>query len=319
MNIHKKIKYIKRLISRKLSFFYRPKRNTIKSKKSLNIINTPRFVKKRKSFTIKNKQLEKLKIFWNNISHYYILICTILLSISIYIVFWPVFKIKNIEIIKQDDITNMIISYKSVENYRWQSIFNAEKKNIEKLMKNYQHNINNIQTNIILPNTLRIVVNSYKWLFNTTINNKKFIITTNWTLIPSSYSKELDELVIKDIFNKNKFLDYKKNIDEKYLSIIFNIKEAITKNIVDLKIKELKYYSTERELHITTWKNTIIIFNLNWNIKEQIEKIVIFHKEQLDINNGTIVYIDLRIKGKIFYCLTEEEFQCKQNLKDIYK
>jgi hypothetical protein len=51
---------------------------------------------------------------------------------------------------------------------------------------------------------------------------------------------------------------------------------------------------------------------------EQIEKIVIFNKEYLDINNETIIYIDLRIKNKVFYCLNENEVQCNLNLKSIY-
>ena len=157
MNLQKIINYINNFLKKTIfQIFKKKKRNKL----ILNKIEQTSFIKKRKSFIIKNNSLEKLKIFWNNITHYYLLICAILLSIIIYIIFWPIFKVKNIDIIKQDNITNMTIAYKAIENYRWQSIFNIDKKEILKNMQDYQQNISDIKTNIILPNTLKITINS---------------------------------------------------------------------------------------------------------------------------------------------------------------
>jgi hypothetical protein len=77
------------------------------------------------------------------------------------------------------------------------------------------------------------------------------------------YSQELKELKIKNKFEKNKFLDYKKTLDTEYIIKISTIIKSIQENIISLKIKELNYYVIERELHIETEKNTTLIFDLN--------------------------------------------------------
>jgi hypothetical protein len=38
----------------------------------------------------------------------------------------------------------------------------------------------------------------------------------------------------------------------------------------------------------------------------------------MNIDKTPIIYIDLRIKNKVFYCTTENEYQCISNLKSIY-
>jgi len=276
------------------------------------------FIKKRKCITFNSFDFNKIKFLWNNSLHYYILIFIIFIWIILYIFMWPTFKVKYIEIIKQDNITNMTIAYKATDKYRWKSIFQLDNKEILKRLKDYQYNIKDVKINIDLPDTLKINISSYKWLFNTTINNKTYIITENGTLIPSIYSEELKELKIIKKFDKNKFIDYKKVLDTKFIKRISIIVNDLKENIIELNIKEIKYYIIERELHIKTDNDTILIFNLDSDIKEQIEKITIFNKEHKNIEKSNIIYVDLRIKNKVFYCTTEKEYQCYQNLKSVY-
>lgn len=54
------------------------------------------------------------------------------------------------------------------------------------------------------------------------------------------------------------------------------------------------------------------------NIARQIEKLAVFQKESEDITQKKYIYIDVRIPGKLFLCSYEEEYKCRQNLKDIY-
>ena len=318
MNLKKINYYINKFLSLKPSELLKKRKTSNNRSFLLNNSEQTTFIKKRRNLSINSKHLDKLKIFWNNIINYYIVIFLVLFSASLYVMFWPLFKIKNIEIIKQDNITNMQIAYKAVDKYRWNTILSIEKKDILINLQKYQHNIANIKTNIILPNTLKIIIDSYNWIFNVTINWKTFLITENWTLIPSIYSKELKELIIKNNFDKNKFLDYKKSLDTEYITKISKIITLLEENIIDIKIKELTYYVTERELHIETEKNTTIIFDLNWEYNEQIEKIAIFNKDYININKTAIIYIDLRIKNKVFYCTSENEYQCISNIKSIY-
>ncbi len=299
-------------------FLSKIKRKSSKGRQILSNLKSTPFLNKRRSFVIKNDYLDKFKIFWNNVKNYYLFIFTILTLLIVYIIFWPVFRIKNIEIIKQDNITNMTISYKSVEDYRWKSIWSAEKKLILGNLQKYQQNIRDINININLPDTLKIIIDSFKWVFNTTINGKTYIITENWTLIPVVYSTDLSELTIKNNFDKSKFFDYKQVLERKYITKIFTTKKVLEENIINIKIQKLIYYVFERELHIVTKKNTTIIFDLEKDTKLQIEKLAIFNKEKLDIDKNEIIYIDLRINNKIFFCTLEEKYQCIKNLKSIY-
>ena len=309
-------------IKKFLNKYKKSKRPTQKkSRLILSKIEQTTFIKKRKQIKFNYSYLNKINHFLNKYSnkwYYLYIILFIIISLVLYISYWPTFKIKYIEIIKQDNITNMNIAYKAIDKYRWTNIFSIEKKDILKRLKDYQQNIKNINTSIKLPNTLKININSYKTIFNTTINWKTYLITENWTLIPSTYSKDLKELKIIYNFDKNKFLDYKKVLNSDFLKKITFIVNQTKENIIDINIKELKYYIIERELHIKTDKNTILIYNLSSQIKEQIKKLSIFNKEKININKSNIIYIDLRIKNKVFYCTNEKEYQCIQNLKSIY-
>jgi len=316
------------MILKKIKKFFSFKKKRHKQNIVFNNAKQTSFIKKRVHFSIKNWQLEKLKFFWNNKTSYYILIFLILFFTSMYIIFWPVFKVKNIEIIKQDDITNMIISYKSVDNYRWKSIFSIKKRQIINSLFDYQHNIKSVKTNIVLPNTLKITINSYNWLFNTTVNNKSFILTENGTLIPKAHSKELKMLEIKNDNISREFLDYKKFLELEYLTKIDSIIKLLENNFKDIKFNESKYYVIEREFHIKTNKNTTIIFDLDSWFKEQINKLVIFNQNSLNIKQKPPIYIDLRILNKIFYCSKDDEKynvekqkekQCLDNFKKLYK
>lgn len=309
---------IKKIKNKINNFFNKTEKKSSNSKLVLNNIDRTPFTKKRRTFVIKNDQIEKLKIFWNNIAHYYLMILFILVILTLFIIFWPMFKIKFIEIVKKDNITNMTISYKSVEDYRWLSIWNTDKKDVLKSLRNYQQNIHDIKLDIVLPSTLKITIDAYKWVFNTKINWKTYIITENWSLIPASYSTDLKELVVKSDFDKSKFLDYKQILEWEYIQKINLTKEFMKQNFINIKIQSLIYYEIERELHIKTDKNTTIIFDLDWDIKEQIKKLAIFNKEHVDLTQSPIIYIDLRINNKIFYCTEEEKYQCETNLKSIY-
>ena len=100
-------------------------------------------------------------------------------------------------------------------------------------------------------------------------------------------------------------------------------KEIIKKleeNIINLKIKNIYYYEVERELHIEIENWNILIFSIDDDIEaiEQIEKLVIFNKDYSSIIDKKIIYIDLRIKNKIFYCDEESSSICNENIKSIY-
>lgn len=293
------------------------KRQNRKNRFILNNVKKQNYTKKRQKISINKDIFNNLNIFWWNVYKYYIAIFSILIITILFILFGPTFKIKKIEVIKMDNITNMDIAYKAIEGFRWKSILSIEKSDVFHKLTSYQNNIKDIKTSIILPDTYKIVIESYIWIFNTKINEKNFIVTENWSLIPWVNEKLKNIETIKQ-FDKNKFIDYKKNFDTKYIQKIESITKKVKENIINIEILNIKYYVTERELHIKIKNDTTLIFDLNWDYKEQIEKIVIFNKENTKISNSDIIYIDLRIKNKIFLCKTKEEFICRKNLKNVY-
>ena len=185
-------------------------------------------------------------------------------------------------------------------------------------MQSYQKNIQESGIEIRLPNTIKILIWSYRQLFNTKIWEKNYIIVENWVLIPFKPSKQLKSLKIIWEIQNNWIIDYRQVLVWEYLQNIEKIIEWLEKNIIWIKIKDLNYYITEREIHIFLENNNRLIFDLTENIKEQIEKIAIFNKEKFNLKNKKIFYIDIRIKNKIFYCPIEQELICNNNIKKIY-
>jgi len=263
--------------------------------------------------------LNKVAFLKQNKKMYYAIAWWIIVFIIIFVIFGPYFTIKNVNILKKDNLTNINIAYKAIDSIRWRSIFSVKEKDIYDKLKIYQHNIKDIDINTTLPNNLKITIESYKWLFNTVVNNKTYTITENGTLVPNKPEEWYKNLkVINNTPDEiNKFLDYKDVFDEKYINDIFTLVNKIEENIIDIKVQDITYYIIEREVHIKT-TNNLLLFSLDEDIIEQIEKTVVFHKQYHYLEKYGIYYSDFRIPNKVFYCPIEEEFRCIQNIKRIY-
>ena len=232
------------------------------------------------------------------------------------------FKIKKIEILRQDPRTNISIAYMAIWDLKWKHIFKVDKNKLKEKLKNYQNNINYINISKFYPSTLRIKIWSYKEIYNTTINWKNYTILENWSVIPTNKQEE-NLLQLNILTNKQeKFVDYKQILKKKYLDKIRYIENKLNKNLLALQIKKIDYYVTAREVHFIFKNNLRIIFDISGNVENinnQIKKLIIFNKEYKNLNKTDIIYIDLRVKYKLYYCDTEEEYKCYQNLKRIYE
>jgi cell division septal protein FtsQ len=93
--------------------------------------------------------------------------------------FGPIFTVQNIQILRNDNITEMSLSYSSVENIREKRIVNLDEQVIENKMKEYQNNIKDVDISFNLPDTVKIKLTSYPIYFNTTLNNKSYYVTQN--------------------------------------------------------------------------------------------------------------------------------------------
>lgn len=280
-------------------------------------IKTLKRLKKEKTYKRNNLQLKINTSNYFKKSH--IIGVLGLIIFVIIIVSLSFLKIQTITVIKKSDITNISIAYKAIDKYRWEFLFLVNKDEIKNSLISYQKNIKDVNITRIIPDTLRIEIESYKALFKTTIEDKAYLITENGIAIPTNKeNNDLEELlVISD--EKYNFPSYKQLFKEEYLKKIVYTKNKLKDNLLNSTIKSISYYVVEREAHFTTNTDTILIFDINWNIDNQIEKLMISNKEYYNLSKPGMIYIDLRVKNKIFYCNSENEYQCRKNLENIYE
>lgn len=292
-----------------------------KSKLYVQETNQRKYKSKRNKFKLFTRKLEFENTFneIKNINYYYIIIWSFLILSSLYILFFShYFSVKNIDIIRQDDIINIDLSYKSIENIRYKPILLVNKESIKNSLIAHQPNIKEIYIRKILPDNIKIIIKSHLSNFIFENDGKFYEITANWVVIPSKQKENLKTLTIKSLSNIW-IIDYKKIFNEEHILKIKNIIDLLKQKNSFIKINKLVFYKKEAELHIIDQNWTTIIFDLNKDESVQIEKLNIFHKQYLNQIKYWIIYLDLRINEKIIYCSRENEFQCKQNLKSIYE
>lgn len=282
-----------------------------------------KFLKKRKSFNFsKFKTFITFKVTKQTLNNISIWFALVLLFLLILLFFWPTFKIKTRLILKNDDLINIERAYDSTSKFVWQNIFMIEKNDIINELQKDEQNIKKVDIDIILPDTIKIVLSSYKSVFNSTIWNKTYIITENWVAIPKNKTdSKLKNIVIKTKEPNFSNINYKKIISDEYMKNIQDIYTKIEENILWIKVEEIKYYITEREIIVKINNSTMLIFSINSDINKQVEKLVQFNienKENINLKNDWIYYIDLRITDKIFYCEKQIDKVCKNNLTEIY-
>ncbi len=275
--------------------------------------------KKRKKIQIKFPLWMRDKSIKAHLKILYLVCIALLLWGTLFVVYGPFFKVKTIEIIRKDDITDINIAYKSLEDYRDKLIFWINSQEIAEQLKIYQKNISDVTIKKVFPNTLNITVWSYKWVFSTVINEKNYIITSNGVLVPWNGGSDVQIMKFTSPYaNMNGIIDYKQVFSAKYIWEIVEVLHKIKYNLLSYQVKSLYYFPKEREVHIDM-ENTKLIFDLDGDIEEQIKKIVIFSKQTQDLKKPWILYIDLRVKNKIFFCTLETEFDCRRNLNYFYQ
>lgn len=290
------------------------KKNKIKQNdEEINLFTFKR--KKDKNFIIKINFIDKIKK-----SYIFAFILALIILSSIFANSF--LRINIVIITKNDDITNLSIAYKSIDRFRGKFLFMVNDEDIKNALLVNQKNLKDINITKLPINTLKIDLTSYDSIFKTIFNEKNYIITSNWVLVPNSNKNNtLRKLDLKTNKETN-FPDYKIIISEKYLEKIQYLENKLLENILNIKINSLEYYITERELHIVNWTWTRLIFDLEWNLDKQIKQLAIFNKDYFNLSWNWMIYIDLRINNKIFYCASWENqvntLTCINNLTNIY-
>lgn len=303
-----------------------PLRSIGKTKKSktqthiLNNIEIRSFKKRKKRVFFGFLRKFNIQISQEHTPYYVASWIGAIILLWILILFSPYLNVHRIEILRDSSYVDLNMAYTSVDTIRWKKIFSLDTQNIAKNIINFQNNIDLVTIKLILPDRVDIQLVSSPAVFSTFLRKKSYIIVENGTLVPSNtVSENLINLEIYgDIEDSNDFIDYKKTLRTEELQKIFAIQKSLRENLLTLNIANLHYFVTQRELAVEINGGMLIFFDLTKDITPQIEKLVVFSKENADITNNTIIYIDNRISNKVFYCDIETEFTCRNNIKNIY-
>jgi hypothetical protein len=268
--------------------------------------------RKRKNFSLKldTKFFKKLIFF------YYFLGFTVLTTTIYFFWFSNYFLVQDIRVFRQDSNSSIEISYWVLDDLNGKNIFLLDVSRIKDRLFDSQENLWKISVAKQFPKTIKVTLTSYTEIYNTIIKEKPYLLLSNGSLVPGS-KEELLGIDLKFSSFPN-FYEYKKVVPSGELKSIFNIEELLRKNFITAGIKDVNYYVTEKEAHfiMETWAT--LIFDLTKPIASQIEKLAVFHQENIEITNPTIIYIDLRIANRLYFCSTENEFTCNENLNFIY-
>ena len=261
-----------------------------------------------------------------------------LILLSVYIVaFSPYFKISPNQVMVEAMTpgVDIGIAYRALEWVYGQSIFLLDEADIARQLKLHLKNLERVSIDRYYPNGVKVLITGAPMLFDTTITgipDKKWWLSKNGVLIPE---KDLGETKIKyhlDITSPaligDLFLNYKQGIDEYTMGIISQIFEVFATEWANMKLGHSRYFVEENELHISLESGSRIIFALQDDSEKRIGTIP---KNILDelvtlrtyiVNNpakltdGSLVYIDARIPGKLFVC--SDKALCQKNLILIY-
>lgn len=271
-------------------------------------------------FSLSKKYINFVRYNNNKYIPYYFAIGAFLILWSIYIFFYSsYFAIQKIYIERTDELSNINIAYKAVWDYYWNSIMLTDENEIKDKIISYQKNIKTVDVRKMLPDSIKISITSYKWAFNTQMFGRDYIVSNNWIFIPIKNSSKLKFATIhfKDPDTLG-IIDYKEILSWDDIKSIQTLLAKINWSLLDIKIKDLDYFPVERELHINSDSWTKYIFDIAWNLDEQVSKTKAFLDKNKDTLWSKIIYMDLRIIWKIFYCDETEKNSCYSNLKRIY-
>lgn len=304
---------------KKFNFLKKKKRRHINKNTNFfrNDKDSAKFKSSRNNFKLFKSKLE----FTNdkkitNIHIYYYLLSFLLIVMLNYLLFFShYFAIKNIEILREDPLININIAYRSVDDFRYRQILLTDTSQIKNNLIESQKFIKNVNIRRVLPNTLKINLTAHQWAFQSEIKWNQYTITQNWIAIPN-----IDEtLTPLNIYwlSWEFLIDYKRVLTENEIFRINYILNEIRVLFNETK-QDIRYYKNENELLIKVESFWYLIFDLTQNLDEQISKLRIFNNEYKNNISHEIIYIDLRIIEKIYYCTSRTRNSCNQSLRYLY-
>ncbi len=244
------------------------------------------------------------------------------IAASIWIVFLfkaEYFTVKQITLHSTDSLTDINVAYNSIDSFRNTNIFRITTQNVLQRLQTYQPNIESISLEKQLPDSLDIIIESSPIMMYAIFNDKFYAVSQNGVAIkqkeiPSETNMNSIE-IMQDKKTSALNINYTYILETESILKITSLLRNFQDNLIDFTSERIQYYTKESELHIHLENKTLLIFDTNGDIAEQVKKLLVFYKETQKLKH---IYVDLRISNKVFHCDYTTEYQCRQNLKKLY-
>ena len=238
----------------------------------------------------------------------------LLFSWTVFLFFSSFLTVQEVHIFREDSIINIDQAYGNIDYIRWKNILFLDTNEIALRLQKSQKSISSIKFDVDFPRYINIYLGAYPALFQTQTQ----LILSNGTVV----SKDSKQYVWVPFIQTSKSIDeyatFWSTLNTNDLSNLSSLISHGKKNILGFDFKNIKYFIVEKELLLMHSSGSIFIFDLSNSVEDQIEKLAVYEKEEWSIDEKKYIYIDVRIPEKLFLCSIETEYDCRNNLKQIY-
>jgi hypothetical protein len=236
-----------------------------------------------------------------------------LIVFLIFIIFLSdVFKIKYIDVIREDLLTDSAQVRDSLQEYFGQNILFVSKREISQTINDKFPIVAGVKVERVFPNTLRLELISYpsvaniKFLVNSKsvgddlsgqIEQKGLLNKKGYVVAIGKENLQLPSIFLVD--QDQEVFVYEQAIKTAHLEFILDTLKIIDEKL-HLKIKKIEYYKYGREVHFIIEKGFVLWLDFEDTPYNQLEKLI---KEinLFDLENDPPSYFDLRIKNRLIY------------------
>jgi cell division septal protein FtsQ len=238
-----------------------------------------------------------LKLF--RVSFIFTFLSFIMITFIAFTVFSPYFKIKKININRDNANLDILEVQGSLESFYGTSLVFLDKNNLEQTLLDEFLEFKSIEITEEWPDELTLTIKLAQpvfTLFDTESANFA-VISTDGVILSLSPDNKLPVLKIKK--QKKPFKLGEKIINTAWIEKINNTKSALL-NQIKLTTKEIILFPVSQEVHFVTDSNITLWFDLRIDITPQIRKLEL-GANQIGLYSKTIKHIDLRIPGQLFW------------------
>lgn len=216
-----------------------------------------------------------------------------------FFLFSQFFNLQNWEVVEKEiTFTNHELT-KFLKPFTNQNLFLINTETVKNEIQKAHPNLSDIEIQKVFPKTIRIKIRKYPLTANIInqigdeqINEKLIVNSIGLVVEKNNVNPDLPTIKIQT--PKSAAL-LQKIIEPQQLQYIQELTSEF-ENFFGLKITEIHFKQTERQINLTTEKNFVVWLDIQKDYQQQLKKLK-KAMSKLDLYNTPLEYIDLRISG----------------------